>query len=176
MRRLLGSDEAIEVTDRRTTLNPRLVWVDVWTLERTLSPLVPPADAAGPDIALLAAAVPQVLALYRGHFLDGDGDAPWLIATRNRLAGRFARLVLRLGEHWEAQHRWQQAFALYQRAVELDPLAETFYRRQMICLEALGQRAEAIEVFRRCRQTLSVLVGVAPTSATEDVYRALLAT
>lgn len=176
LRRLLGSDEAIEVTDRRTTLNAHLVWVDVWSLERTLAPLVPPTNAAGPDIALLAAAIPQVLALYRGHFLDGDVDAPWLIATRNRLAGRFSRLVLRLGEHWEAQHLWQQAFALYQRAVELDPLAETFYRRQMICLEALGQRAEAIEVFRRCRQTLSVLVGVAPTRATEDVYRALLAT
>jgi DNA-binding SARP family transcriptional activator len=33
--------------------------------------------------------------------------------------------------------------------------------------QAQGQRAEAIEVFRRCRQMLSVTLGVAPTGETE---------
>jgi DNA-binding SARP family transcriptional activator len=128
-------------------------------------------NAAKPDIALLEAAAPQVLGLYRGHFLTGETEEPWQIPLRNRLAGRFQRFVLRLGEHWEANQAWARAGELYQRAIELDPLAETLYRRHMICLRAQGQRAEAMEVFRRCRQTLSVVLGVTPSTETEAVFR-----
>jgi two-component SAPR family response regulator len=116
-----------------------------------------------------------VLSLYRGHFLAGDADEAWQIPIKNRLAGRFQRFALRLGDYWESRGEWGRAFELYARAVELDPLAETFYRRQMICLRAQGQRAEAIEVFRRCRQMLSVTLGLGPTCETEAVYRQLLA-
>ena len=173
VRKLLGSDEAVKVTDRRASLNPQMVWVDVWALERKLAPLIPAANTAKPDIALLEAAAPQVLNLYRGHFLTGETEEPWQIPVRNRLAGRFQRFVLRLGEHWETNEAWVRAADLYQRAIELDPLAETFYRRHMICLRAQGQRAEAMEVFRRCRQTLSVVLGVAPSTETEAVFRQL---
>jgi LuxR family maltose regulon positive regulatory protein len=173
LRKLLRSDEAIQVADRRATLNPQVVWVDVWALERTLAPLIGAVNAAEPGIGLLEAAAPQVLDLYRGHFLAGETEEPWHIPIRNRLSGRFERFALRLGEHWESQRQWRRAFELYQRAVDLDPLAEAFYRHQMICLQAQGQRAEAIEVYRRCRQMLSVTVGVAPTAETEAVYRAL---
>ena len=44
----------------------------------------------------------------------------------------------------------------------------------MICLREQGQRAEACEVFRRCRQILSVTLGVKPAEVTEAVYRELL--
>jgi len=174
LRKLLGCDEALQVTAGSVSLNPRVVWVDAWALERSLSPLNAGANATLPAIGLLEAAVPQVLNLYRGHFLAGEGDEPWQIVLRNRLAGRFQRLVLRLGEYWESRRLWPPAIELYQRAIELDPLAEAYYRRQMLCLQAQGQRTEAIEVFRRCRQTLSVTLGVQPTDETDAVYRRLL--
>jgi DNA-binding SARP family transcriptional activator len=83
--------------------------------------------------------------------------------------------VLRLGEHWERHDEWHRAEELYQRAIELDALAESFYRRQMICLRAQGRRAEALDVFRRCRQILSITLGVPPGADTEAVYRELMA-
>ena len=175
LRKLLGSDKAVQVTDRRATLNPKIVWVDVWVLERTLAPLIEAVNAPEPEIGLLEAAAPQVLNLYRGHFLASEPEEAWQIPIRNRLAGRFQRFALRLGEHWESRHLWRRALDLYARAVELDPMAESFYRRQMVCLHAQGQRAEAIEVFRRCRHMLSVTFGITPTSETEAVYRQLLA-
>ncbi len=175
LRKLLGSDEAVQVADRRATLNPQVVWVDAWALEHTLAPLIAAVNAAEPPIEMLEAAATKVLNLYRGHFLAGESEEAWQIPMKNRLAGRFQRFVLRLGEHWESQQQWRRAFELYQRAVDLDPLAESFYRRQMICLHAQGLRAEAIEVFRRCRQALSVMLGVAPTGDTDAVYRQLLA-
>jgi DNA-binding SARP family transcriptional activator len=175
LRKLLGSDKAVHVADRRATLDPQVVWVDAWALERTLAPLIAAVNATEPEIALLEAAAARVLDLYRGHFLAGETEEAWQIPIRNRLAGRFQRFALRLGEHWESQQQWRRAFELYQRAIELDFSAESFYRRQMICLQAQGQRAEAIEVFRRCRQALSITLGVAPTGETEAVYRQLLA-
>ena len=45
----------------------------------------------------------------------------------------------------------------------------------MVCLASQGQRAEAIQVFRHCRQMLSVVLKVEPTAETEDVYQNLLA-
>ena len=175
LRRLAGSDAVVEVADHRVSLNRNAVAVDAWTLEALLPPLAVATGAAEPDLARQDALAPRILALYQGHFLPDDGDAPWLIPLRNRLAGRFQRWALQIGSHWEARAEWARALALYQRVNELDPLAEAFYRRQMVCLHALGERAEAMAVFRHCRQTLSVVLGVAPTAATEAAYRALLA-
>jgi LuxR family transcriptional regulator, maltose regulon positive regulatory protein len=174
LRRLLGCDEAVQVTARSVSLNPQLVWVDVWALERRLAPLIPAVNAVLPEIGLLESEAPHVLNLYRGHFLADETEEPWQIVLKNRLSGRFQRFVLRLGEHWESRQIWPRAAELYQRAIELDPLGETFYRRQMVCLHAQGHRAEAIEVFRCCRQTLSVMLGVPPTGETEAVYRQLI--
>ena len=41
LRRLLGCDEAVQVTARSVSFNSQLVWVDAWALERRLAPLDP---------------------------------------------------------------------------------------------------------------------------------------
>jgi DNA-binding SARP family transcriptional activator len=174
LRALLGSDDALQVNNRRVSFNPKQVWVDLWALERALAPLIPAVNAVEPDIAQLEAAAPQVLKVYRGHFLAGEKEEPWQLPVRNRLSGRFQRFAIRLGEHWEAKGAWSRAAELYARVIELDPLAETFYRRQMKCLHRQRRRPEALEVFRRCRHTLSVVLGVKPADETDALYRQLL--
>jgi DNA-binding SARP family transcriptional activator len=171
LRKLLGTDDVVRVSERRLTLNGQLVWVDALALDSILEQTVPVLASAEPSIEVLEQTAPQVLKLYRGHFLAGDAEAPWHVPLRNRLSGRFQRFVMRLGGHREAAHRWPEASRLYEHAIELDPLAESFYRRLIVCLQQQGRRAEAIEVFRRCRQTLSVLLGVMPTTETEAIHR-----
>ncbi|MBP7392910.1 MAG: bacterial transcriptional activator domain-containing protein [Zoogloea sp.] len=39
-------------------------------------------------------------------------------------------------------------------AIEVEPVAESFYRRLMSCYAQLGRRAEALAVYQRCRQSL----------------------
>jgi two-component SAPR family response regulator len=173
LRKLLAFDDAIEVADRHVSLSTKFVWVDAWALDRLLEPLVP---VGGPplDCQRLEIAAPKALSLFGGPFLAGDAESPWQIATRDRLTGRFQRFAQRLGKHWEDSGQWSRAGQLYQRVVELNPLAESFYRRQMVCLDALDQRAEALDLYRRCRQMLSITLGVSPSQATDAIYRDLL--
>jgi len=58
--------------------------------------------------------------------------------------------------------------------IEAAPLAEAFYQRLMRCYRQERRSAEAIAVYRRLRQTLSVTLGVAPSPASEALYRALI--
>jgi DNA-binding SARP family transcriptional activator len=175
LRRLLGGERAVAVHAGRVALGTGAAWVDAWSVERTLESLAP-AVAALPPVEALAHAAPRILDLYRGPFLADDGDGSWQLARRVRLVRAFQRFAQRLGEHWERERDWRRAEALYQRAVELDPLAEWAYRRQMVCLLAEGRRGEALEAFRRCRQMLSITLGAAPAPETESVYRDVLAT
>ncbi len=175
LRKLLGSHEAIEVADRRLTVNREIVWVDLWALEHALASVIPLGHALVPSADELEAAAPAILDLYQGHFLPAEMDTPWLLPIRNRLCGRFQRFAMRLGDHWEAAGEWRMAAELFQRAIELEPLAEDFYRRLMVCLREQGRHAEAIGAFRRCRQMLSVTLGIRPGEATEAVYRELIA-
>ena len=59
-------------------------------------------------------------------------------------------------------------------SLELDPLAESIYRRLMELQLHQGRRAEALETYRRCRQILSVVLGLAPCKETEQVHRQIV--
>ena len=174
LRKLLACEAAVVVADLHATLDWRYAWVDAWALERTLEQLVP---VAGPTATgdRLEAAAPRVFAIVAGSFLEGEGDAGWRAAGRVRISARLHRFAERLGEHWEATGHWSKAGQLYQRMVELEPLAASFYRRHMVCLRAEGRRAEAIEVFRRCRHLLATTLGVTPDPELERVYREIVA-
>lgn len=83
----------------------------------------------------------------------------------------FLAAVERLGGHLESRGELEAAAVLYARGTAADPLAETLYRRQMATLHRLGRQAEAVEVYRRCRQLLSVLIGGTPSAETEALRR-----
>jgi DNA-binding SARP family transcriptional activator len=84
-----------------------------------------------------------------------------------------ARVIENIGTHLEEHGEWDQARACYQRGVEADELVEEFYLGLMRCYRALQRPAEGIAVFRRLRQTLSVVLGVAPSPGAENLLRAL---
>ena len=55
--------------------------------------------------------------------------------------------------------------------LEADNLAESLYRGLMRALASNGDRAEALTAFRRCRELLSIVLGVKPAAETERLYR-----
>ena len=67
------------------------------------------------------------------------------------------------------------AALLYERALELDNLAEEIHRELMRCYLARLESADTVRVFRRCRELLSLVLGVMPSEATQTLYRQALA-
>ena len=68
----------------------------------------------------------------------------------------------------------QAAERLYLRGIEADPLAEASYRGLMRCHALQGHIAEASAVYRRLRQTLSVVLGIEPSVESEALRRDIL--
>jgi DNA-binding SARP family transcriptional activator len=109
---------------------------------------------------------------YRGVFLQGE-SAPWAIAFRDRLHAQYMRMAERLGALLEQEGDASAAIDCYLRAIEVEPLAEAFYRHLMNAYARLDRRSEALAVYQRCRQSLLVRLGVSPTLETQQLYRML---
>lgn len=173
LRTMLGDDKAVSLRERRVTLDTRCCWVDAFAFDS----LVARIDAAslpgggspkGREVAELAA---NAVALYRGPFLASEASHSWVVAMRERLRSRFLRVVGLLGRCMEREGRWEDAVSTYRRGLEVDVLAEEFHQRLMACHRRIGQAAEAMAVYERCRKTLSSLLGIAPSAETEAIAR-----
>jgi ATP/maltotriose-dependent transcriptional regulator MalT/DNA-binding SARP family transcriptional activator len=170
LRKLLGLEAALVLTEGKLALDPRQCWVDAWAFERVARE----ADAAAQSGAGDAAAIGgRLLDAYPGHFLAGDEDQPWLMGMRDRLRSKLVRTALALGRRLQGEGRREEAAALYTRALELDNLAEDLYRNLMLCYRELERPSEALQTYRRCRELLSVVLGMQPSPETEAVRRSL---
>ena len=176
LRKLLGLDTALVLAEGKLSIDRRQCWVDVWTFERVVREADGHAPAGDPPAGDPVDLGRALFDAYPGHFLAAEEDAPWAIDLRDRLRSKLARTVLGLGERLQATGRWSEAVGLYERALELDNLAEGFYRGLMLCHRELGQAAAALQTYRRCRELLSVVLGLAPSAETEAVRRSLDAT
>ncbi len=175
LRKLLGYEKALLLSDGRLSLCNRHCWVDVWALERALGQ----AEKArwggklGKREAECARLVEKAIAIYQGPFLDGENFCSCLETSRERLRSKFLRCVETTGRHLEDSGQWDMALSCYRKALEVDELAEGFYRRRMICHQKLGQVAEGLSVYRNCKKILSAVLGVEPSPETEAVHRSL---
>jgi DNA-binding SARP family transcriptional activator len=164
LRKLLVHDGLVTLTDGKLRLDRRRVWCDAWAFEGR----VDAAEALSPADAL------SLVRLYRGPLFGDLGDlttAAWAASVRERLRSKFLRTIARAGAEAERLSDWNAAIALYERGIEQDTLAEDFYRGLMRCHLALGAPANALRVYRRCRELLSIVLAVAPTAETEALHR-----
>jgi len=174
LRQYLGAEEAIKCKGGRLTLDTSFCWVDVWAFERLAGKIeelwkVHQSKVSEEFIRLAEKAI----STYRGSFLSAD-DEHWAISCRERLRSKFLGLVFRLGEHLENNNQCEKAVYYYKKTLEVDNLAEEFYQRLMVCYQRLGQQTEAMRVYKRCRDVLSAVLGIEPSSRTEAIYKSLL--
>lgn len=159
LRKLLGNADLIRQCAKSVTIDRNRCWVDAWAFEALLRN----RDRARPDCH-------AAIELYRGHFLPTVEDAPWLVAARARLRGRFTQAVTDCGQALESEARFEEAIAHYQRSLEIDSLAEPFYQGLMRCYVRLDRHGEAVATYGRLRRTLSVTFGVPPSAQSERLY------
>jgi LuxR family maltose regulon positive regulatory protein len=160
LRKLLGSNEVVLHLGGKVSLSPDLCWVDAWMFE---------ARIAEPE-----SADRRALSLYGGNFLPEDEDESWSVAARERLRGKFIHALSSQAVALESQGDVRVALQSYQRGIEADPIVESFHQGLMRCYEAMGKRSEAFSAYRRLKHTLSVLLGVPPSDATQRLFQDML--
>jgi DNA-binding SARP family transcriptional activator len=82
--------------------------------------------------------------------------------------------IKKLGANHENLRQWEQAISSYQKGLEIDDLTEEFYQRLMICYRHLDLKPEALDVYKRCRKTLTAALGIDPSPETKAIYESLV--
>lgn len=159
LRKLLGYDHAVSLQGNRFSLDPGCVWVDAWAFERGLASAESASDKS--------------LALYQGPFLGQDAEFVWALPLRERLRTKFLRCLTQWGRRLLEAKEFELAIVILEKGINVDPLAEEFYRSLMLCYQALSRRAEAIGVYQRCQKTLAAAAGVSPAPETTALFQAL---
>ena len=166
LRQLLGAPCAVTMSGGKLSLNRSFFWVDMWAFERELqSSRTHACDAL--------ARFERIRQLYLGHFLVHDSDKPWAIETRQALRGKYLRSIRDAARAYESRGQWQEAANVYRTGIELDKMAEDLYRGLMVCHRELGDHTEVLQVYRRCRELLTRMLGVQPNPKTQAIYHSV---
>ncbi|HWQ15583.1 MAG TPA: AAA family ATPase [Roseiflexaceae bacterium] len=116
----------------------------------------------------------RALALYRGDYLEEEGDAPWALAERERLRERYALAVQALVDERDRQGDHAGAIVLAQRGLGHVPLYEPLWRALMRSQIRAGDAAGALQSYERYRQALDHELGAMPSPQTQALHAAIL--
>jgi TolB-like protein len=136
-------------------------------------------------LAIIEAGVDQIAAAnnlsepYSGRLLEGlDGITAsldkWLAAERARFADRIRRILeAELGRLTEQKARPEVRAAAARRLIGFEPTHEGAVRSLMQAFAEMGDRAQAVREFERCRRALLSVLGLPPSEETVAVYEAV---
>lgn len=175
LRKILGDDRVLVLRDGKLSLDARYCWIDVWMFERLLGDAkrILRGAADSNQLYLLERLSENMLALYQDHFLAREEMMSWSVSMRERLRSKFIQHLIETGRFWETHGCWDLAFDCYRKGVDMDDLVEVFYQRLMICCLKTRRLSEGMSIYRRCRQTLSIVLGLQPEPETESLYLSL---
>ena len=177
LRKLLGEDGALVLSEGKLSLDGCTVWVDLWALDQLtahVSEVLRPSSTppAPPQVEALGA---RLLALYRGAFLGNEPEQGWIVPPRDRHRHRFVRAVCDMARVLRHAGCAPHAVDLLERAIEADGTAEPLYRDLIMCYSELGRQAEAADTYNRCARTLRIALDAAPSTETRALYDKLRA-
>jgi DNA-binding SARP family transcriptional activator len=159
LRKLLCDERIIIVSDNTITLNPRYCWIDTWAFDRMLSDPGSSVDDLN-----------WALTLYKGHFMERDTNAFWMLRTRERLRTRYTAAVLQVARMLNDKERYEDACVVIEQGLAVDNLVEDFYQALMQCHNHLGRKSDALKTYHRCKQNLHEL-GTEPSARTRELHR-----
>lgn len=104
LRKLLGSQRAIEVSNGILRLDERYVSVDAWTFASEADALKAcmQSSANTGEFEQIAIRCERLFDLYKGPFLPQDLKTPWVMQMRDSLQSKFFRAIKLTGAYWQA--------------------------------------------------------------------------
>jgi two-component SAPR family response regulator len=164
LRKLLHHDQAIVLEDKHLSLDPGYVWTDCGVFCNLVHQ---------PNIMHDCTTLQQAFNAYPGSFLEGAAS-PWAINFRDQLRLHYTRIVEQYGTFLEQDNDFPAAIDCYQKAIEIEPLIEVFYRHLINLYLQLGRQSEALAIYQRCNQSLLAHLGIKASSATQSLYQKII--
>jgi len=178
LRKLLGEEKALQLSDGKLTLDGRYIWADTWALDQIASRINSLLHSNAEDNSLDNEAATQLcnqlMDRYAGPFLASEAEHSWALQLRDRLRQRFVRAAADLARYWHVSGNAERAIDLLEQAIERDYASESIYRNLMECYASLGRHAEAADTYSRCRKMLTATLGVDPSPETTALYEKLI--
>jgi len=115
----------------------------------------------------------SAIALYGGHFLEGEPVGDWHLEVRDRLSRLHASALEALGNSMLADERHADAAAAFERLIAQEELHEPASRALMLCRARAGDQAGMIREYRRLQAVLRRELDAAPAAETMELFRRL---
>ena len=112
--------------------------------------------------------------ILKRPFLAGETGSIWAVQQRERLTAAFARAGECLSKIYIWNGEPSVAADVAEQVVAAAPFRETAYQQLMRAHVAAGNRAEALNVYERCRKILSHHLGVSPSAETAATHAEIL--
>jgi len=128
---------------------------------------------ASGDLEAAQAAAARVRAIAAQPLLPGE-HGHWLEGRRRILEGCLAAALQVLAAVAEARRDWAGVIQVQEALVARQPFREDAYEGLMRAHAAVGNRAQAIRVYHRCRQLLDDELAIRPSPQMEARFLSLL--
>ena len=132
-------------------------------------------QALRPAPRLAAAKLREALELWRGPPLAEFTDEPFAQAESARLEEQRLTVLQARIEADLALGRHAELIGELEALVARQPLREELHQQLLLSLYRSGRQAEALEAYRRVRQTLAEELGIDPGRALQELQAAILA-
>jgi DNA-binding SARP family transcriptional activator len=171
LRKALGTPEWITLVQDRYRIDPAVIEeFDVMAFEREV------ADARRSlkrQEEGASAKLEQALARFRGDFLDGEPVGDWHLEHRDRLQRVFVDALMELGARFVAEDRHAKAAEVYRRVLARDELHEEALLALMKAHVAVGERSQALRVYRRFADRMREELDAEPDEETTEFFERL---
>ncbi|WP_053378801.1 BTAD domain-containing putative transcriptional regulator [Nitrospira moscoviensis] len=170
LRRLLASEQVIQVRDGKVSLNRALCWTDVLVFEE----LAKETALSRGQLDGLVPLYERLIELYRGPFLGEDEVEGWADDRRRAARERFIQAVDGLSASYREAGQAEQALSCLEKALDVDPFAELLYGRLIQLFQSLSRPAEAKSVWVRYRRHVVERAGRDPSEAMQRLAKTLV--
>ena len=113
----------------------------------------------------------QALSLYQGDFLPKLSMEPWAMPIASYYHQQFLTAAEEALTLLTQRSRWQEAAQLCRKALQIEPYSEALYQHRMRIAIAMGDRAEAANIYEQMSELLFDTFGVMPSEESRQLYR-----
>jgi non-specific serine/threonine protein kinase len=171
LRKALGGADWVALENDRYRVSPDVVEeFDVLAFEREVAAarkaLKRQQEGASTELE-------RALARFRGDLLDGEPVGDWHLEHRDRLQRTYVDALMELGAQLLREERQGKAAEVYRRVLARDELHEEALLALMRCHAGLGERSQALRVYRRFADRLREELEAEPGRETTRLFERL---